>query len=351
MRSGIPVIAVTAGDPNGVGPEVAVKAVLYGRLENTARCVIVGRPQDVEQAAALCGADVRPKVVGPEEARAEAGRGLVVVPAGVNVTARAVYGRPTKESGSTAVASVELAVRLALDGIVDAMATAPISKEAIRLAGCPFAGHTELLAHLTGAQDVRMLLVAGELRVVHNSTHVSLREACDLVRRDRVLTTIRLAHRAATAFGLDPPTLGVAGLNPHAGEGGLFGREDADEIAPAVNAARQDGILAEGPLPPDSVFARAMAGGFAVVVAMYHDQGHIPVKTLGFRLSGPPAGGAEAASVSGVNVTLGLPIVRTSVDHGTAYDLAGKGVASAQSMEEAIALAARLALTRPAKRW
>ena len=347
MGDRVPVIAVTAGDPNGVGPEVAVKAVLSGRLEGVAGCVIVGRPQDVEAAAALCGGGARMSVVRAEDARATAGGGLAVVPAGTEVTEPALYGRPTRESGTVALRSIELAVKLALDGAVDGIATGPISKEGIRMAGCPFAGHTELLAHLTGARDVRMMLVIEGLRVVHNSTHVSLREACDMVRKERVLATIRLAYSAAVDLGLEPPTVGVAGLNPHAGEGGLFGREEVDEILPAVEAAKLEGVPAVGPVPPDTIFARALVGEFAVVVAMYHDQGHIPVKTLSFRLAG---GSSGAASVSGVNVTLGLPIVRTSVDHGTAYDLAGKGAASEKSMEDAIALAAKLAAARRAGR-
>lgn len=344
MADRLPVIAVTAGDPNGVGPEVAVKAVISGRLDSAARCVIVGRPLDVEAAASLCGVSAPMTVVRPDAVSHASAGGLTVVPAGTEIAAPPTYGGPTRESGAVALAAVELAVKLALDGMVDGIATGPISKEAIRLAGCPFAGHTELLAHLTGARDVRMMLVTEGLRVVHNSTHVPLRQACDLARKERVLRTIRLAHTAAVDLGLEPPTVGVSGLNPHAGEGGLFGKEELDEIAPAVEAARLEGLPVVGPLPPDTAFARALAGEFAVVVAMYHDQGHIPVKTVGFRLG--PIGAREGGAVSGVNVTLGLPIVRTSVDHGTAFDIAGKGAASERSMEEAVTLAAKLATVR-----
>jgi 4-hydroxythreonine-4-phosphate dehydrogenase len=234
---------------------------------------------------------------------------------------------------------VRKAVELALAHQVEAVVTAPLSKEALHLAGYRYAGHTEILAELTGAENPTMLLVAGRMRVAHVSTHVSLREACDRVKRERVCQVIRLLHAACLRLGVTNPRIAVAGLNPHAGEAGLFGWEEEREIAPAVEEARRGGIEVDGPLPPDTVFAKAYGGMYDAVVAMYHDQGHIPVKLIGFRYDRRRE---QWRSVSGVNVTLGLPIVRTSVDHGTAFDLAGTGMASEESLVDAIRLAVNL---------
>jgi 4-hydroxythreonine-4-phosphate dehydrogenase len=214
--------------------------------------------------------------------------------------------------------------------------TAPINKEALKLAGYPWPGHTELLADLTHTKEVRMLLTSGRLRVVHVTTHRSLKSAIEAATKERVLTTIELAQEAGRRLGFQKPRIGVAGLNPHAGEGGLFGDEEQREIAPAVEAARQTGIEVSGPWPADTLFWRAMTGEFDLLVAMYHDQGHVPVKLSGFD--------------EGVNVSLGLPILRTSVDHGTAFDIAGRGVARWESMGAAIRLAAEMIARDPERR-
>jgi 4-hydroxythreonine-4-phosphate dehydrogenase len=216
------------------------------------------------------------------------------------------------------------------------LVTAPINKEAIRLAGYPWPGHTEMLADLTHAKDVRMLLTSDRLRVVHVTTHRSLRQAIDAVTRERVLRTIELAAEAGPMLGIPQPRIGVAGLNPHAGEGGLFGDEEQTAITPAVNNARQKGIDVTGPWPADTLFWRAVNGEFDLVVAMYHDQGHVPVKLLGFD--------------AGVNISLGLPIIRTSVDHGTAFDIAGRGIARWESMDAAITVAAEIVRRRQTSR-
>ncbi|MBO0689745.1 MAG: 4-hydroxythreonine-4-phosphate dehydrogenase PdxA, partial [Candidatus Dormibacteraeota bacterium] len=238
-------------------------------------------------------------------------------------------GRLSAEGGQAAVDAIRRAVELIGAGRYDALVTAPINKEALRLAGFSWPGHTEMLADLVGAPDVRMLLVTDRLRVVHVSTHRSLRSAIEAVQTDRVLRTIELAAEAGRLLGSARPRVAVAGLNPHAGESGLFGDEERREIEPAVERAVAAGIDASGPWPPDTVFWRATQGEFEVVVAMYHDQGHIPIKLSGFD--------------EGVNVTLGLPFPRVSVDHGTAFDIAGRGVARPGSMAEAIRLGARLA--------
>jgi len=349
MRGALPLLAVTLGDPHGVGPEVALKALTSLRVRRAARCVAVGRPEDLEAAACVCGIAVTLREVTAQAVGEWQDEAIAVVPAGQPPKGARAYGTVAAAAGQAALESIRAAVNMAMAGVVAGVVTAPINKEAVRLAGCPYPGHTELLAHLTGASTTRMMLVAKGLRVVHNSTHLSLRAACDAVTTERVLCTIRLAHRAAREMGIAEPRVGVAGLNPHAGESGLFGLEEQEQIAPAVAAARVDGIDAVGPVPPDTIFAQARAGAYHVVVAMYHDQGHIPVKTLGFEPArGAGEGGRRWSAVAGVNVTLGLPIIRTSVDHGTAFDIAGRGVARADSMVDAILLAAAMARRRKA---
>jgi 4-phospho-D-threonate 3-dehydrogenase / 4-phospho-D-erythronate 3-dehydrogenase len=241
-------------------------------------------------------------------------------------------GIAAKENGAAAVAYVERAIALAITGEVDAIATAPLNKEAMRAAGFPYDGHTELLAVKTGTKVYTMMLASGDFRVFHVSTHVSLRGAIERATKARVLQVIELAYREIQRMGVTEPRLAVAGLNPHAGENGLFGEEEIHEIAPAVEEAQSRGWNVSGPISPDTVFARTKRGDFDGVVAMYHDQGHIPFKMTEFEL--------------GVNVTVGLPIIRTSVDHGTAYDIAGKGVADPKNMVQAIVLAAEMARRR-----
>ena len=220
---------------------------------------------------------------------------------------------------------------------------ASIHKEALVAAGHHFAGHTEIFAHFTGTSDFTMMLAAGDFRVVHVSTHVSLRQACDAVTRRRVLTVIELAHRACRQLGISDPRIGVAGLNPHASDGGLFGTEEREQIIPAIEDARSRGINVEGPQPPDTFFAKAASGVYDICVAMYHDQGHIPAKMQGFHFDRKSMSWDR---VNGINVSLGLPIIRTSVDHGTAFDQAGKGTASDASLIEAIEYAVKLSRNR-----
>jgi 4-hydroxythreonine-4-phosphate dehydrogenase len=234
-------------------------------------------------------------------------------------------------------------IELAMAGEIDATVTGPINKAAINAAGFHYAGHTEIYADLTKTRNYSMMLAEGNFRVAHVSTHVSLRVACERVKKERVLTVIRLAHAALRKLGIESPRLGVAGLNPHCGEGGLFGNEDDQEIAPAVAAARAEQIAAEGPLPADTVFSKMRGGMYDLVVVMYHDQGHIPTKLIGFQYDDKTGTWGQMA---GVNVTLGLPIIRVSVDHGTAFGKAGEGRANPQSMIEAIKLAAKLAVGR-----
>jgi 4-hydroxythreonine-4-phosphate dehydrogenase len=243
-------------------------------------------------------------------------------------------------AGAAAFEAVHKAIDLALADAVDATVTGPINKESINLAGHHFSGHTEIYAHYTHTKKYAMLLVHENLRVIHVSTHVSLREACDLVKKERILEVIQLLAGACRDLGIDAPRIGVAGLNPHASDGGLFGREEEQEILPAVEEARRLGYQVDGPVPADTLFAKAAGGLYDGCVAMYHDQGHIPFKIKGFIWDEQ---NQRMKSVQGVNITLGLPIIRTSVDHGTAFEIAGKGVASPDAMILAIEYAIRMA--------
>jgi 4-hydroxythreonine-4-phosphate dehydrogenase len=249
------------------------------------------------------------------------------------------FGRISVSAGDIAFRSVKKAIELAMSGEVDGTVTNPIHKEAINLAGHHFSGHTEIFAHFTNTSKYAMLLADEKIRVIHVSTHVSLREACDLVKKERVLETIRLLNEGLKMIGINEPHIGVAGLNPHAGDGCLFGNEEILEIVPAVELAKSEGILVEGPIPPDTLFALANGGHFDGCVAMYHDQGHIPFKLTGF-VWDEESGSMK--TVKGVNITLGLPIIRTSVDHGTAFEIAGKGIASPDALLYAIEYALKL---------
>ncbi|MFO7708353.1 MAG: 4-hydroxythreonine-4-phosphate dehydrogenase PdxA, partial [Desulfobacterales bacterium] len=246
----------------------------------------------------------------------------------------------TAEQGRASFEYVAKVIELAMAGEIDATVTGPINKAAINAGGFHYAGHTEIYAELTRTRDYSMMLAEGSFRVAHVSTHVSLKTACERVKKERVLTVIRLAHEALRQLGIRSPRIAVAGLNPHCGEGGLFGDEDDREIAPAVEAARSAGMLAEGPLPADTVFSKMRGGMYDLVVVMYHDQGHIPTKLIGFEYDDATGTWGQMA---GVNITLGLPIIRVSVDHGTAFGKAGEGRANPQSMIAAVKLAARLA--------
>jgi 4-hydroxythreonine-4-phosphate dehydrogenase len=329
-----PLLAITLGDPAGVGPEIVVKVLRnHPQLYERCRPLVIGDRRMLERAAAWCGF-----LPGAYETLDDAQNGRYT-PAAITLLdlhnadpAEIAPGQLSAAAGRAAVEYVFCACDLAMAGTVDAVVTAPLNKEAMNLAGFAFAGHTELLAERTGAQRVSMLLTAPKLRVVHVSTHVSLSEAVKRVTSQRVEEVIDLAYRSCQALGIAAPRIAVAGLNPHAGEGGLFGDEEAQEVVPAVQRARQRGLNVSDPLPGDTVFLRAVKGEFDIVVAMYHDQGHIPMKLLAFD--------------NGVNVSIGLPIIRTSVDHGTAFDIAGTGKARPDSLLAAIDVAVQMALAR-----
>lgn len=332
--SSLPIIAVTMGDAAGVGPEIIVKALAREDVAGRCRPVVIGDLGRLEQAAKICGVPVRiRRVDGPSQEPAP--RGVIdCVDLGL-IPADLPFGRLSAVAGDAAYRYIEAAVRLAVDGRVDAICTAPLNKEALHAAGHRYPGHTELLAHLTGTPEVSMMLSAPGLRVIHVTTHVGLVDAIARINPDLVLRTIRRGHDALVRAGCRSPRIAVCGINPHAGEGGLFGHgEEGTKVAPGIERARAEGINAIGPLPADTTFFRAVRGDFDLVVAMYHDQGHCPVKVLGLD--------------AGVNITIGLPVVRTSVDHGTAFDIAGTGVADERSLIEALRQAAQLATVRKA---
>nr|MBC7244821.1 4-hydroxythreonine-4-phosphate dehydrogenase PdxA [Chloroflexota bacterium] len=320
------------GDPAGVGPEVTVAALAEQELYHLCRPLVIGDARVLTRAAELRRLPliVRP-VAKVSEARFAYGTVDVLDLANVELE-RLQIGQVSALAGKAAVEYVIKAVQLAQAGEVDAIATGPLNKEAINLGGYSYIGHTELLNDLTHTARTNTMLVAGNLRVTHVTRHVPLSEVASLITKERVLETIVVTAEGLRQFGLERPRLAVAALNPHGGEGGLLGREEMEQIAPAVAEAQRMGIDAQGPYPADSVFFRAIAGEFDSVVAMYHDQGHIPVKTHDFEGS--------------FTVTLGLPIVRTSVDHGTAFDIAWKGLASPRSMIAAIKAAAGMQTLR-----
>ncbi|AUV82810.1 4-hydroxythreonine-4-phosphate dehydrogenase PdxA [Salinigranum rubrum] len=331
MSDRLPTVGVTMGDPAGIGSEVIVKS--YPTLVESAAVVVVGDASVLADAADRFapGLTVRP-VDSPTEADADP-EGLPVVDLDNVSTHR--YGELSEANGAASLEYVQRAIELAQAGEIDAITTAPINKQATRMAGSEYAGHTGMLADYTDTDDYSMMLIEDDLTVTHVSTHVPLREACSRLTVDDVASTITVTDEALRDLDIDEPSIAVAGLNPHASDGGLLGDEEADIIEPAVAQVAERGVDVTGPHSPDTVYVRAAAGEFDCVVSMYHDQGHIPIKMLGFT-------GSDDA-VSGVNVTIGLPIIRTSVDHGTAFDIAGEGVASEQSMIDAVATAVELA--------
>jgi 4-hydroxythreonine-4-phosphate dehydrogenase len=344
-----PIIGITMGDAAGIGPEIIAKALSLREIYEVCRPVVIGdvdaMKEGVRVARLQLGINPIKKL---SDAKFKHGTIDVLDLENIRIE-ELVMGKPQAMAGKASVEYVQKAVELALKGEIHAIATAPINKEAVSMAGYRYAGHTELLAHLTQTRDYAMMLIAGPLRVIHVTTHLPFSEVPSRIKKERVYRTIKLAHEAAEKLGIRNPRIAVAGLNPHCGEGGLFGGEEIEEIIPAVESARRDGLNVTGPIPADTVFVRARGGEFDIVVAMYHDQGHIPVKMLGLKWDEAKK---RWTSVGGVNMTVGLPIIRTSVDHGTAYGKAGRreGTANPQSLIEAIKMAARLvkATTRPA---
>ena len=333
-----PLLAITMGDPAGVGPEVVVAALASRRVRAACRPLVVGDARVLRRAAAALGRPFPARSVASAAEADRHPRRICLLDLANADPHEIPMAHVSAAAGRAAAQCISRAVETARSRQVAAVVTAPVNKEALRLADIPYPGHTEMLAALCGAPEVAMLLVHGPLRVAHVTTHVAVRQACQRLSLSRVLSVIGLTDDALRRMGLPRRRIAVAGLNPHAGESGLFGAEEIREIAPAVAAAQARSLDAVGPLPADTVFARHRAGEFDAVVAMLHDHGHIAIKTVGFV---PGRGGRMRTA--GVNVTLGLPIIRTSAYHGTAFDIAGRGLADPTSMIEAILLAAQMA--------
>lgn len=327
------------GDPASIGPEIAIKALLDKKIYAICNPLLVGDAgvfNDIISKLDL-QATINP-IQNVKEAKFE--YGVIDVYDLKNVDLNKLrFGEISAMAGKASYEAVKKVIDLAMTGEIDATVTGPINKKSINEAGYHFAGHTEIYAHHTGTKKYAMLLVEDNLKVIHVSTHVSLRQACDLVKKDRILEVIELLINGLKQLGETNLKIGVAGLNPHAGDNGLFGTEDDEEIAPAVEEAKRRGYDVVGPVPPDTLFAKAATGAYGGVVAMYHDQGHIPFKVTGFKWD---AVKQRMDSVKGVNITMGLPIIRTSVDHGTAFEIAGKGIASPDAMVLAIESAVQL---------
>ena len=333
-------IAITMGDAAGIGPEIIVKALERKDLRRQVLPIVIGDGQTMEQALSIVKSNLKIQSIAEVEQAQDDPESIPVLDLKNIDISRLKHGKVDPMPGKAAVEYIQKAVALAMEGRVKAIVTAPIHKEAINKAGFHYAGHTELLAHLTNTKEYAMLLAHGHFRVSHVTTHTSMRKACDRIKKDRVLTVIRLTYEVLKQLGIENPRIGVAGLNPHSGEDGLFGDEEKNEITPAIEEARSKGWNVEGPVPPDTVFTKMKGKQYDAVVAMYHDQGHIAVKLVGFSMK---PGGKEWDKMSGINMTMGLPIIRTSVDHGVAFGKAGEGRANPQSMVDAIKLAIQLA--------
>jgi len=343
MSNKKPIIAITMGDPASIGPEIAVKALLQKEIHEICQPLMVGDAKVFEQIITKLQLHASVNTIN-NVAHAKFELGLIDV-FDLNITdiATLQFGEINAMCGEASFQAVKKVIELALAKEVDATVTGPINKKSINEAGHHFAGHTEIYAHFTNTKKYAMLLVEDKMKVIHVSTHVSLRQACDLVKKERILEVTELLRNGMISLGEKNLKIGIAGLNPHAGDSGLFGTEDDLEILPAVEEAKRLGYDVEGPVPPDTMFAKAATGYYGGVVAMYHDQGHIPFKLAGFKWNTEKN---KMDSVKGVNITMGLPIIRTSVDHGTAFEIAGKGIASADAMVLAIESAVQLSKYR-----
>lgn len=327
-----PIIAITMGDAAGVGPEIIVKTLKDPSIYETCRPLVIGDAKILERVKPIVASNADIRVIkAVSEAQFNLGTidclDLDLLPVDLP------FGQISAKAGDAAFQFLKKAIEMANEGTIDAICTAPLNKEALHKGGHIYPGHTEILAELTGTVDYSMMLTAPGLRVIHVTTHIGIIDAVKKINVDRVYKVIRLAHETLQKAGIAQPKIAVCGINPHAGEHGLFGYgEEGEKIVPAVQKAQEEGITVDGPLPADTLFFRARRGDFDIVVAMYHDQGHGPIKVLGLE--------------AGVNITVGLPIIRTSVDHGTAFDIAGKGIADALSLKEALRQAVELAPKR-----
>jgi 4-hydroxythreonine-4-phosphate dehydrogenase len=342
----LPILAITMGDPAGIGPEIVAESFCNDVVYQQCRPIVTGDAGVMRKVVSSLGLPLGVNAVdGVREAKFEKGV-MDVIDLKLIDLEQHRFGEVQAQCGNAAFQSVVKAIELAMSNDVDGTVTAPLNKEALNLSGHHFSGHTEIYAHYTNTAKYAMLLADEFMRVIHVSTHVPLRKACDLVKKERIITVTLLLEDACRQFGIENPKIGIAGLNPHSSDNGLFGDEEAKEIIPAVEELKAQGHNVEGPVPPDTLFAKAKGGFFDGCVAMYHDQGHIPFKVVGFNWDPETK---KMQSVKGVNITLGLPIIRVSVDHGTAFDVAGKGVASPDALLLSIDYASKMAMNRKKK--
>lgn len=340
-----PIIAITMGDAAGIGPEIIAKALSDPDIYTMSRPFVIGDTSAIKMGMEVSNKNLTINIIdNPDKGKFQ--HGIIDLVDLENIDpCNLVMGEPQAMAGKASVEYVVKAASMALRGDVHAIVTAPLNKEAMHLGGYNYPGHTELLAEMAETEDFAMMLISGNLRVVHVTTHIPLSEVPGKVSKERVLSTIEIAHNAVRSLGIDEPKIAVSGLNPHSSDGGLFGDEERIAIEPAIKEAIKRGLKAEGPIPPDTVFGKALGGLYDVVVAMYHDQGHIPVKLAGFRWDETTG---DWGDIGGVNVTIGLPFIRTSVDHGTAYGKAGRreGTANPLSLIEAIHVAVKMAQSK-----
>ena len=339
----LPILAITMGDPAGIGPEIVAKSFMEDRVYEQCRPIVTGDASIMERAVKLLNLPLKVNAVSSvSDAKFERDT-MDVYDLKCCNSDTLKFGEVQAEAGNAAFLAITTAIDLAMKNEVDGTVTAPLNKAALNLAGHHFDGHTEIYAHFTGTKKYAMLLADANMRVIHVSTHVSLREACDRCKKERIIEVTELINDACKMFGIENPRIGIAGLNPHSSDNGLFGWEEEKEIIPAVEELKKRGFNVDGPVPPDTLFAKAKCGQYDGCVAMYHDQGHIPFKVVGFNWNKETG---KMETVEGVNITLGLPIIRVSVDHGTAFDVAGKGIASPDALLLSIDYASKMAKNR-----
>ncbi len=325
------IIAVPMGDPAGIGPEITVKSFLNNEVLEAANSIVVGDKKIIDKALEITGTDLQVNVIKEVEEADFSSNAINLIDLNNIDTKTFEFGEVQKQCGKAAFEYIEHAIKLAMDGKVDAMATTPINKESLKAAEVPFIGHTEMLEELTNSHDPLTMFQVRSLRIFFLTRHLSVKAAIDQMTAERVHDYIKRSYDALIKLGVKEPKLAVAGLNPHSGEGGLFGNEEIDEITPGIKRAQKDGYEVAGPVPADSVFFQALNGRYDAVISLYHDQGHIAAKMTDFHKT--------------ISITNGLPFLRSSVDHGTAFDIAGQNIASSESMEECIKLAGEYALT------
>jgi len=340
-----PTLAITLGDPAGIGPEIVAKTLADPETYRVCNPLVIGDKDALQMGIQVAKKDLKIHII-DEPSQAKYNPGTIDLIDLQNIDPLKIQmGKPAAMTGAASAEYVIKAADLALEEKVDAIVTAPLNKEAMHMGGYNYPGHTELLAEKSDTSDYAMMLATGNLRVVHATTHIPFKDIPKHLTAERIHTTIQIAQNACKSLGIENPRIAVAGLNPHSGDGGIFGDEEIKIITPAIEQARAEGMNVDGPVPPDTVFGKAAGGQYDIVVAMYHDQGHIPVKLLGMKYDEETG---KWASVSGVNITLGLRFIRTSVDHGTAYGKAGRreGTANPDSLKEAIQYAVQMAKTR-----